>query len=55
METKTFIPNQNQQVLGMLAREFGKWNRGRNRILMRASFPASAFQSPAAAGFLQKA
>lgn len=36
METKTFIPNQNQQVLGMLAREFGKWNRGRNRILMSA-------------------
>ena len=36
METKTFIPNQNRQVLGMLAREFGKWNRGRNRILMSA-------------------
>lgn len=36
MEKKTFIPNQNRQVLGMLAREFGKWNRGRNRILMSA-------------------
>ena len=36
METKTFIPNQNRQVLRMLAREFGKWNRGRNRILMSA-------------------
>lgn len=36
MEKKTFIPNQNRQVLRMLAREFGKWNRGRNRILMSA-------------------
>lgn len=36
MEKKTFIPNQNRQVLRMLAHEFGKWNRGRNRILMSA-------------------
>lgn len=36
MEKKTFIPNQNRKVLRMLAREFGKWNRGRNRILMSA-------------------
>ena len=36
MKKKASVLNQNRQVLGMLARELGKWNRGRNKILMGA-------------------
>lgn len=31
-----FTPNNNRPVIRMLSREFGRWNKGRNRILMGA-------------------
>ena len=38
MDKNGFTPNDNRTVLGMLAGEIGKSNRGRNRILAGAVF-----------------
>ena len=38
MDKNGFTPNDNRPVLGMLAWEIGKSNRGRNRILAGAVF-----------------
>lgn len=36
MEERKFIPNNNKPVVRMLSKEFGRYNRGRNRILTGA-------------------
>lgn len=36
MTERGFTPNNNREVLGMISRELGKWNKGRNRILLGA-------------------